>query len=167
MPLSSRYGFFYLDRDLGARRRFEVDANGFFRYADHDDAIASEEGESVYVSNRTVVYITADNLMAEYQMKQYANHYPTIISPQGCHIELDQSKVCYELTTVYWFMLSLSNVVLTQTVMDVNIPTSSFSRYSALYSLFHQPLRSGRHCGDVVHPTSLVFRVDQGNWYCK
>jgi len=151
-----------------SRRRFEVDPNGFFRYADHDDDIASEEGESVYVSNHTLVYVTADNLMAEYQMKQFANHFPTIISPQGCHIDLDQSSECYELTTVYWFMLSLSNLVISQTFGEKNAPTSSFSRYSGIYSLFpDSPFRTGRYCGDTVHSTSVLSRINQGNWYCQ
>ena len=149
------------------RRSFQVDPNGFFQFPDYDDDIANEM-KKVYVSNKTVVYITADNLMAEYQMKQYTNHFPTIISPQGCHIDLDQSKECYEITTVYWFMLSLSNLLITQTFSDYNAPTSSFSRYAGIYGLFpDSPFRSGRYCGDTVHSTSVISRIEQGNWFCK
>jgi hypothetical protein len=109
--------------------------------------------------------------MAEIQMKDYTSHYPTIISPQGCHIELDSSKECYEITTVYWFMLSLSNLILSQTYTEYNIPTSSFSRYAGIYGLygdnaFDSPFRSGRYCGDTVFSTTQISRISQGNWFC-
>jgi hypothetical protein len=155
-------------RDSSKGRRFEVDPNGFFTFPNHDyEGYHDMEGNS-YVANHTVIYITADNLMAELQMKQYTNHYPTLISPQGCHIELDESTECYELTSVYWFLLSLSDLLITQTFHEKNAPTSSFSRYAGIYSLFpDSPFRSGRYCGDTVYSTKDLSRIEQGNWYCK
>lgn len=56
-------------------------------------------------------------------------------SPRGCHIELDPSPACYALTTQYWFLLSLSDILVVQTFGPFNAPTSSFSRYAGLYGL--------------------------------
>lgn len=121
-----------------------------------------------YQKNSTaMVFITSDNVYAEDQMRNYVGHPLTVISPQGCHIELDPSKECYIFTTTYWFMLSLSDIILSQTFGDVNAPTSSFSRYAGIYGLKpHNPFRSGRYCGEKVFSRKKLSRFQQGNWLC-
>ncbi len=113
------------------------------------------------------MFVTSDNIRAEEQMRDYAKHAVTITSPQGCHIEYDPSKACYVFTTRYWFMLSLSEIIISQTFGELNAPTSAFSRYGAIYRL-HQdnPFRSGRYCGDTVHSWQELSRFQQANWFC-
>lgn len=131
---------------------------------------AVEVAQGLHTRNLTLlVYITSDNIYAEEQIRKTVAYPGTLTSPQGCHIEYDPSSDCYAFTTAYWFALSLSQLYVTQTFSEYNLPTSAFSRYAGLYSLssYPSPFRSGRYCGDEVFPTSAIAWRDQGNWVCK
>eukprot|EP01031_Cornospumella_fuschlensis_P023524 gene23524-28530_t len=78
----------------------------------------------------TILFVTSDNIYASQQIAFYAQHNVTIVSTQGCHIELDPSALCLKFTTAHWFVLSLSHKLITQTYGDYNFPTSAFSRYA-------------------------------------
>eukprot|EP01039_Chlorochromonas_danica_P000876 gene876-956_t len=115
------------------------------------------------------LYITSDNLIASEQMWNISEHAWSVVSPQGCHIEFDGSKECFQVTSVYWFMLALSQKIISQTFnTPINAPTSSFSRYAAIYGLWSEwPLHSGRYCEDKETSMTALSRVDQGNWRCN
>lgn len=78
----------------------------------------------------TLIYIATDNIYAAKYMKSTIAHVPTVISPEGCHIEYDGSKECFLFTAVYWFILALSDIMITQTFGPYNAPTSAFSKYA-------------------------------------
>jgi hypothetical protein len=61
-----------------------------------------------------MVFVTSDNVKAAEQMSAVVGHPYSLISPQGCHIELDPSPECHMFTVSYWFMLALSDVIITQ-----------------------------------------------------
>lgn len=114
-----------------------------------------------------LVYITSDNVIAGEQTRNYTAHPWALVSPQGCHIELDHSAECFVLTTVYWFMLALSDKIVTQTFGTWSAPTSSFSRYAGMYGLYtDRPYHSGRHCELEETAMTKLSRVEQGNWIC-
>jgi hypothetical protein len=118
-------------------------------------------------NSSVLVFVTSDNVFAGEQIQAYTGHPLTLLSPQGCHIELDPSKECYQFTTKYWFLLSLSDLLVSQTYGEYNAPTSSFSRYAAIYALKPEtPLRSGKYCGDTVFSGSTLSWISQGNWFC-
>ncbi len=133
------------------------------------DAIAAERvlNEFNVLPNRTVIFITSDNFAAQEQMMSVVNQSNfSFMSPQGCHIEWDESWQCYSLTAKYWFILSLSNVIVTQTVGHYNAPTSAFSRFAGIYGLHADPFRSARNCNTVT-PTFVLSQIPSGNWFCS
>ena len=82
---------------------------------------------------RAVVYIASDNPGSAKQMSHVLGWPYTVISPNGCHVELDPSPDCTMKTTAYWLMLSFSEEIVTQSEYDG--PISAFSRYAAIYGL--------------------------------
>lgn len=105
-------------------------------------------------------FIASDNLMASLQMNMTLGILHTIVSPQGCHIEMDPSKQCHLFTVAQWFHLALSDILVTQ----AGIP-SSFSRYAGIYGLKKDPFRNGQDCDAAWH--SLEYcRKPMSNWFC-
>eukprot|EP01034_Spumella_vulgaris_P034629 gene34629-42717_t len=84
-----------------------------------------------------MAFITSDNVGSAQQMKDVLKHPYTLITPQGCHIEMDGSPECHTATVSYWLMLSFSDKIVTQTLGSDHSsgPTSSFSRYAGIYGL--------------------------------
>ena len=131
------------------------------------------------------------SLLSQNDLYSYPSRPLSLVGPQGCHIELDQSVECYIFTAAHWFVLALSDVIVAQSFGELNAPTSSFSRYAGLYGLkrgppplsppspssgqsqseaqhLHPvttPFRSAKYCDDF-YSTKLVSRVAQGNWFC-
>jgi hypothetical protein len=108
----------------------------------------------------TMLLVMSDNVKAAEQMSGVVAHPYTLIGPEGCHVELDQSEACHLFTVSYWFMLAMSDVIVTQ-----QGPTSAFSRYAAVYGLKDNPIRSGKHC-EVLHEMKQMGNVPMGNWFC-
>lgn len=105
-------------------------------------------------------FIASDNLMSSLQMNVSLGLPHSIISPQGCHVEMDPSKQCHMFTVSQWFMLSLSDILVTQEGMP-----SSFSRYAGIYGLKTDPFRNGKNC-DSVETTMEASRKPMSNWFC-
>lgn len=112
----------------------------------------------------SLLYIASDNDKASEQMSKVAGHSHTLISPQGCHIEMDTSLQCHLFTVSQWFILALSDVIVTQTGNE-KAPTSSFSRYAGIYGLKQDVFRNGRQCEE--EKTNLwLSRQQISNWFC-
>eukprot|EP00605_Chrysophyceae_sp_TOSAG23-4_P002970 GSChrysophyteH1.ASY1.ANO1.3272.1 assembled CDS len=110
------------------------------------------------------VFIASDNDGSAQQINATA-HYPlTIVSPKGCHVELDPSFSCSQLTVGYWLILSSSDVIVTQTD-NTGSPISAFSRYAAVYGLKGDSLRDAKDCGEVKAMYDISRRWT-GNWFC-
>jgi len=105
-------------------------------------------------------FLASDNEMASMQMNTTLGLPYSIVSPQGCHVEMDVSKQCHMFTVTQWFMLALSDVLVTQE----GIP-SSFSRYAGIYGLKPDPFRNGKHCG-AIETTMELSRKPMSNWFC-
>lgn len=94
-------------------------------------------------------------------------HHPyTLISPNGCHIEMDPSFNCLRLTVVYWLLISLSDSMVIQVEGEPNniLATSAFARYAAVYGLKRNPVIDARNCERV--DWKQVARHAGGNWFC-
>ncbi len=113
-------------------------------------------------------FAASDNKPAAEQMSMYAlktgmHINGAMVSPPGCHIELQQTYECLLETVVYWFMLSSSDVLVMQT--DGRAPASAFSRYALLYGLKKRAFRNARDCDSIV-PSHVLAVSAQGNWFC-
>lgn len=108
----------------------------------------------------SMAFIASDNLMSSLQMNMTLGIPHTIVSPQGCHIEMDPSKQCHLFTASQWFMLALSDIIVTQ----AGIP-SSFSRYAGIYGLKPNPFRNGQDC-DAAYSSLEYCRKPISNWFC-
>lgn len=118
----------------------------------------SKEGQLV------LMYITSDSDYSSKQMMESVQYNVSAIAPSGCHIEVDSSTQCMELTATQWFVLAQSAHIVVQTLDDF-APVSAFSRYAGIYSLSSAVFRNGLHCSNV-QSNSYLSRVQQGNWYC-
>ena len=67
------------------------------------------------VESKIHLYIASDSHSASVQINTAANYSKSAISPHGCHVEMDQSEGCQAETIVFWLLLALSDVMITQT----------------------------------------------------
>ena len=111
-----------------------------------------------------VVYIASDNQGSAQQINATANHPLAVVSPEGCHVELDPSFDCSQLTIGYWLLLSSSDVIVTQTDATGS-PISAFSRYAAVYGLKGDSLRDAKDCTNIKSFYDISRRWT-GNWFC-
>lgn len=110
-----------------------------------------------------VSFIASDNAMSSVQMNTTLDlpHSHNIISPQGCHIEMDPSPTCHRFTATQWFILSMSDILVVQSLPA----SSSFSRYAGLYGLKADPFRDSMQC-DSLRSNFGMSRLQQSNWFC-
>lgn len=120
----------------------------------------SEADLSEHTDSLNMGFVASDNEMASMQMNLTLGLPHSIVSPQGCHVEMDASKACHMFTVSQWFLLGLSDILITQE----GIP-SSFSRYAGIYGLKTDPFRNGKHCGSV-ETTMELSRKPMSNWFC-
>lgn len=117
----------------------------------------------------TMLFVSSDNTKASEQMNRTVGHPYSYFAPQGCHIELDASFECHLFTVSNWFVLALSDRIITQTLLTNESPkpgpTSAYSRYAGVYGLKNNPFRNNRDCGVVTTTKELGF-AQMGNWYC-
>ncbi len=111
-----------------------------------------------------LVYIASDNAGASQQINTTANHPLTVISPSGCHVELDPSFDCSQLTIGYWLILASSDAIVTQTD-HTGSPISAFSRFAGVYGLRGDSYRDAHNCTDVKAMYDISRRWT-GNWFC-
>jgi hypothetical protein len=111
-----------------------------------------------------MLYIASDNAGSAQQINATAKVPLTVVSPNGCHVEMDPSFDCSKLTIGYWLILATSDVIVTQTDFKGS-PISAFSRYAAVYGLKGDSLRDAKDCANVK-PLYSIGRAWTGNWFC-
>jgi len=116
------------------------------------------------IDNIIHLYIASDSHSASGQINTAANYTKSAISPHGCHVEMDQSEGCQTETIVFWLLLAMSDVMITQT--EESKPISAFSRYAALYGLQKDPFRDPLNC-NTVQSTKEMSWTWNGNWFCS
>jgi hypothetical protein len=152
--------------DLGvcARRSLQTYMTGLMEGRNKAMSVLSANASTLDITNTneilSVAFIASDNLMSSLQMNSTLGMPHTIVSPQGCHIEMDPSKQCHMFTASQWFQLALSDVLVTQ----AGIP-SSFSRYAGIYGLKPNPFRNGQDC-DMPYNSLEYCRKGISNWFC-
>ena len=110
------------------------------------------------------VYISSDSQGSSKQINDTLKMNNSIITPKGCHIQLNPSNECLLETTSYWLLLSLSDFIVTQT--ENRLPISAYSRYAAMYGLKKDSLRDAKNCSFPLTRFDMS-RLHQGNWFCK
>ena len=116
-----------------------------------------------------VGYITSDSPSAASQIFNSMNWNRTLVTPKGCHVEMDRSGRCSFETIAYWFALALSDSIIVQgRVLEKGgnmTSPSGFSRYAAIYGLNSGNLRFGPGCLKVTE-AAIQSRTSQGTWKC-
>jgi hypothetical protein len=119
----------------------------------------------VWKNHFLMYYISSDNALSSNQIIRTTNYNFSLLSPPGCHLEHDRSWDCFSVTTKYWFMMSLSQVIIVQEVAESTIyPVSSYSRYAGIYGLQNVPFISGKTC--LKLDTMHLSYHHHNNWYC-
>lgn len=142
--------------------------------------VADNRTQVLFESHRlgTALIITlaaSDNMQSSLQMTSIAAQHVHqtdsmrgVVTPSGCHIQLQDSFECQLVTVATWFMLALSDSMVVQTIGDLSapVPTSAFSRYAAIYGLQSRGgMKNARDCGSAMAFHALGSR-QQGNWFC-
>ena len=112
---------------------------------------------------RTVVHIASDNPGGASQVNQTLHWPNTLISPSGCHVEMNPTFECLKLTITYWMVMALSDIIITPG--NDRIPNSGFSRYAAIYGLKGNSLRDPKQCNNILSRHDLG-NMQHGNWNC-
>jgi len=171
---SYRVGFHYRCGDQGYRGREASQSQcvGHGTARELGECGLSLFGQPAAQSNgsRSVAFIASDNSISAKQIGHtvHSRAHP-LITPKGCHIDYKYDTECTIYTIVYWFILSLSDHIVTQFSVDkagVISPFSSFSRFAATYSLQNDIIRYARNCKPLVSNAEL-YRVTSGNWKCE
>lgn len=137
-----------------------------------------------------MAYIASDNAESARQINN-TMQWPLSVTPtDSCHVDLAANPMCSRMTFAQWFMLSLSDKIVMQSLKknpDANSPyhavseetkaldalykeygsqgpISAFSRYAAIYGLQKDGLRYGLGCKSI-NKTALSWQT-QGNWLC-
>lgn len=117
--------------------------------------------------HHVVVHIASDQHGASHQMNATVHYPATIVSPNGCHIEMDSSFQCLRLTVVYWFLMALSDSLIAQCEgglgSDAVSVASGFARYAYLYSIKPEGLVDARNCKRL--DTWVTSRHSSANWW--
>jgi len=136
-----------------------------------------------------VTYVASDNRDSAKQMNGTLQWGHSIVPSGACHVDM-QSYVagginnCVLLTSAQWLMLSLSDVIIMQSIVKLPLsmqmgyydvtapppdkiqeaPISAFSRYAAIYALAPNVMRFGKSCKTI--DKTILSRQSQGNWMC-
>lgn len=145
-------------------------------------SILDSHAVSAQQANGVLAYIASDNGDSSRQINSTLNWGFTIKPPDACHMDLQKNSLCTLMTSLHWFMLSLSDVIVMQALIkpaesvysnspetahisdDEPAPISAFSRYAAIYSLSGPVIRYGRGCRSA-NTTQLSYQT-HGNWVC-
>lgn len=137
---------------------------------------------SAQQAHGVLAYIASDNGDSSKQINSTLNWGLTIKPPDACHMDLQKNTLCTLMTSLHWFMLSLSDVIVMQALIkpgesvysnspetahlsdDEPAPISAFSRYAAIYSLSDHVIRYGKGCR-TANTTQLSYQT-HGNWVC-
>ena len=138
--------------------------------------------EKDFHTKHILAYIASDNSDSSRQVNTSLSWPYTIKPPQACHMDISKTLHCTLSTSLQWFMLSLSDVIIMQALIkppasvysnspetahihdDEPAPISAFSRYAAIYSLSDRVIRYGKGCVSA-NTTALSYQT-HGNWVC-
>lgn len=115
--------------------------------------------------SQVLVHIASDNLASSNQMNEILKWPNSFISPVGCHVEYNTSIECLKLTTQYWMIMALSDVIISPTA-TLNTVKSGFPRSAAIYGLKSNALRDPNNCNKFL-PRNKYSHIHQGNWFCN
>jgi hypothetical protein len=122
------------------------------------------DASKVASKNLPLVIVASDSISAGEQISLESQWNYTFVSHSACHVELDKSDDCFHNTVRLWFLMSLSDIIVTQT--NNGLPTSGFSRFAAVYGLMGNSLRNAAAC-DVIIPRYKMAWEQIGNWFCQ
>jgi hypothetical protein len=110
----------------------------------------------------------------------------TLLSPPGCHLEWVSTFDCLKTTVIDWFLLAISDIVITQSDDNfdkfnspTSTPKSAYSRYAAVYGLIPDSIRDSKICAKTnatadgsksdykIFDSATLSHVHQGNWWCN
>jgi hypothetical protein len=140
------------------------------------------------IQKNTMVYIASDNPDSAQQINTTINWPFVILPPNVCHVDLQASFDCSLTTSLHWFMLSLSDKIVMQGLIQPAFGSGSlfedmmpddgssrkiqqqgsisgFSRFAAIYALNSDVTRYGVSCNSVNK--TLLSKQTQGNWLCN
>lgn len=113
-----------------------------------------------------VGFLSSDNPASVKQMESLDEIPVSLVSPPGCHIELDQGPQCLKFTLTNWLALAQSDLLITQTLERSHAATSSFSRYAGIYGLKHNVFIDSKNCTLDDRDYIKLSRMTQSNWFC-
>jgi hypothetical protein len=134
-----------------------------------------------------LAYIASDNPDSSQQINSTIGWPFVVLPPKVCHVDLQASFDCTLSTSLQWFMLSLSDKIVMQGLIQPPIGTGSFfedispitgkpvapivtgaisgfSRFASIYGLDPDVTRYGIGCQSINK--TLLSRQTQGNWLC-
>jgi hypothetical protein len=135
-----------------------------------------------------LAYIASDNPDSSQQINTTVNWPFVVLPPRVCHVDLQASFDCTLTTSLHWFMLSLSDKMVMQGLIQPPVGTGSmfedispitgkpqppvitgaisgFSRFASIYGLDPDVTRYGIGC-EPINKTALAKQT-QGNWLCN
>ena len=109
------------------------------------------------------MYVASDYEPSRDQMYHHLSAiWPSTIRLKGnCHVDLHKTNNCMLITIGHWFILGLSDKIVTQ---GADLPYSAYSRYAGLYSLSSDVFYLGSTCSPVNN--NVLARQSAGNWKC-
>jgi hypothetical protein len=125
--------------------------------------LGDEASQKQPVYTKVAVNLLSDNIGSYNQMNNILQWKNLVQAPHTCHIDLDHSFECLADTTVYWFIMAMSDYFVVPS-NDENVPVSGFSRYAAVYGLKEGSLINGRTCQLIVR--GPLSRKHHENWFC-
>jgi hypothetical protein len=111
----------------------------------------------------TIMNIASDNEGAANQINETLQWPNTLVSPSGCHVDLEATYECLRLTAVYWFIMASSDIIVAPG--DHSLPNSGFSQYAAIYGLRNDSLRDPKYCDNLV-PRYNMSHKHHKTWVC-
>lgn len=146
------------------------------------------ENLPVDLKKNAIAYIASDNHDSAQQINTTMNWPFVILPPKVCHVDLEASFDCTLTTSLHWFMLSLSDKIVMQGLIQPPIGSGSlfedlppkdgsprliqqqgsvsgFSRFAAIYALNSDVTRYGLSC--IPGNKIALSKQTQGNWLCN
>jgi hypothetical protein len=144
--------------------------SGFMKFGSPDmlGSCASQVGNNIRTRTNEkdlVAFISSDSDASTEQIVETIDwpNRRVIVGEHTCHVDYNSTYACLKNTIAQWFILSLSDVIVTQTIFK--IPRSGYSRYAGIYGLRDNPFRDARNCSYAGSTREMSHRAF-GNWVC-
>lgn len=132
-----------------------------------------------------IAYIASDNLDSSKQIMEHLTWNKYVYPKSVCHIDLQKALDCTISTLAQWFLLSLSDVIVTQSIIktqisaiyldsadisyfqpatEYNAPVSAFSRFASTYGLSTNEIKYS-NCTAI--DINAISHYTNGNWICS